>query len=135
MFEASTVFMIFIHFTNTSRSVIYRFYVGFKECNYFTFFRRRGVQVSCSKKHCHSKDLNHRQCQRLSITLPTDNSVSGFWLWFEGAELFCSDEALFWQERISEETSDCCMELTSGGCNVKFYFLSINLIYQHTIFC
>ena len=31
--------------------------------------------VNCSKKHCHSKDLSHRQCQRFSMIFPTDNKI------------------------------------------------------------
>ena len=32
-----------------------------------------GPDVNCSRKHCHSRDLSQRQCQRSSMIFPTDS--------------------------------------------------------------
>jgi len=34
-----------------------------------------GPDVNCSRKHCHSRDLSQRQCQRSSMIFPTDNKT------------------------------------------------------------
>ena len=48
-------------------------------------FWEQEVDVNCSKKHCHSKDLSQRQCQRFSMIFPTDNKIE-ILLW-EAADL------------------------------------------------
>ena len=88
--------------------------LGWKSKYLLTFFRRRGVQVSCSKKHCHSKDFNQRQCQRLSITLPIDNNFGGFTLALE-EQATCSNEVWLRSDRGSFVDSGIVTCSPSGG--------------------
>ena len=82
--------------------------------SYLTFFLRRGVQVSCSKKHCHSNDFSQRQCQRLSMTLPIDKSWAGLGVCNWRPD-FWSDKFWLWSEEASFVCSDGFPESTSGG--------------------
>ena len=82
--------------------------------SFLTFFLRRGVQVSCSKKHCHSNDFSQRQCQRLSMTLPIDKSWAGLGVCNWRPD-FWSDKFWLWSEEASFVCSEGFPESTSGG--------------------
>ena len=65
--------------TNGDSSLAYKIYLDSFNFTFFllnrkgrniTFLARFVCQANCSRKHCHSRDLNQSWCQRCSITCP-----------------------------------------------------------------